>query len=39
MSYKAVLELFLQIHDFRNIDLPSQGEFKLRVSFYQELGI
>lgn len=36
MSFKAVIELFLQVHDFVNIDLPTQGIFRLRVSAYEQ---
>lgn len=36
MSFKAVFEVFLQIHQFWNVDLPCQGIFKLRASLYQQ---
>ena len=35
MSFKAVFEFFLQVHEFVNVDLPSQGIFRLRASLYQ----
>ena len=37
MSFKAEFQIILQIHDFVNVDLPSQGLFRLRASIYQEL--
>lgn len=38
MSFKAVFEVFLHVHDFANVDLPCQGVFRLRASLYQEEG-
>lgn len=38
MSFKADFQLTLHIHDFFNLDLPSQGLFRLRASVYQQLS-
>ena len=35
MSFKADFQIFLHLEDFINIDLPSQGLFRLRASVYQ----
>lgn len=37
MSYKAVFEFILLIHDFKNIDLPNQGLVRVTASLYQQL--
>lgn len=37
MSYKAVFEFILLIHDFQNIDLPNQGLVRVTASIYQQL--
>lgn len=35
MSFKATLDFIAHIHNFVNIDLPSQGVFRIRTSIYQ----
>lgn len=34
MSFKAIFEFILQIHDFTNLDIPFQGYFSLRSALY-----
>ena len=36
MSFKADFEIILHLRDFLNVDLPSQGLFRLRASIFQE---
>lgn len=36
MSFKAVFEFILNIHEFKNIDLPNQGLAAISASIYKE---
>jgi hypothetical protein len=36
MSFKAVFEFILLIHDFKNVDLPNQGLATISASIYKE---
>lgn len=35
MSFKAVFEFILLLHDFKNLDLPNQGLASVSVSIYK----
>lgn len=36
MSFNALVELLIQVHEFRNIDLHNQGVYQLKITGHYE---